>query len=113
LEPTITFPNGSVRGQTKLFDVAPGTAVKLTSISVEIVHRNADLWFIFETPILNPVIDATEAPSDLDFEFDFGTNNPIIIHEIHSRRRELKGIHFPLQRMRIHWWPKTNGQGES
>lgn len=106
-EPVTVFPNGSVRGQTNAFDVAPGKTVKLTSVSVEVVYRNADLSFIFGTPILNPVTDITEAPSDLDFEYDFGTNNPITIHEVHSRRRELKGVYFPLQRMRIHWWPKT------
>jgi hypothetical protein len=109
-EPTTIFPNGSVRGQTNVFEVPPGKIVKLTCISMEVVHRNADLSFIFATPILNPIIDATEAPNDLDFEYDFGTNNPIIIHEIQSRRRELNGIHFPLQRMRIHWWPKTTSQ---
>ncbi len=106
LEPTQVLENRSVRGQTNLFDVGPGKTVHLTNISVEVVHRNQDLSFIFQTPILNPVIDATEAPSDLDFEYDFGIHAPDIIRETHSRRRELKGIHFPLQRMRIHWWPK-------
>jgi hypothetical protein len=109
LQPLQVMENRSVHGQTNLFDVGSGKAVNLTNVSVEVVHRNQDLSFIFETPILNPVIDATEAPNDLDFEYDFGTNEPIIIQEIHSRRRELKGIHFPLQRMRIHWWPKITG----
>jgi hypothetical protein len=55
---------------------------------------------------LNPVVDATEAPNDLAFEYDFGINDPVVVQEKHSRRHQLNGIHFPLQRIRIHWWAK-------
>jgi hypothetical protein len=61
LEPPETLENGSVRGQTKLFDVAPEKTVNLTSIAVQVVHRNQDIFYTFQTPILNPIMDATEA----------------------------------------------------
>jgi hypothetical protein len=106
-EPIPVFSNGSVRGQTNLFDLGPGKTVQIICVSVEVVHRNQDLSFVFGTPILNPVIDCTKAPDDLDFEFDFGISEPLITHETHSRRGEVKGMHFPLQRLRVHWWPKN------
>jgi hypothetical protein len=107
LQPTETLENRSVRGQSNSFDVPPGKVVDVTGVWVEVVHRNADLSYFFHTPILNPVIDCTEAPNDLAFEYDFGINEPIVIQEAHSRRHQLTGIHFPLQRMRVHWWPKS------
>ena len=107
LEPTEAHENRSVRGQSNSFDVPAGKVVNFTGVSVEVVYRNQDLSYIFQTPILNPVIDATNAPNDLAFEYDFGINEPIVIREAHSRRHQLTGIHFPLQRMRVHWWPKS------
>jgi hypothetical protein len=42
--------------------------------------------YFFSVPILNPVIDITEAPHDLVFEYDFSTEEPITIEEAKSRR---------------------------
>ncbi len=98
-----THDNLSISATTKEIKIAPDESAKLSLKSVEIKRPTDDLSLVFMRPTINPTIEVS-VPPELTCKTSFGPDEESAIDETYSNRRTLKGMYWPPQRMRIHWW---------
>jgi hypothetical protein len=100
-------PNKSISASTKKMKVRPGECARLNSRSKEIRRLSDEVSFFFTAPTINPTIEV-EKPDNFQAEVFFGPDDDAqTIEEKYSSRVTLSGTYWPLQRMRIHWWPAS------
>lgn len=94
----------SVMAETENVAIPPGKSISVSTSWEEYKYKNDDLEFFFTVPTLNPTIQI-QAPEGFVVRQDFGTEEQEKKMDPHNPRTTLIGILFPLQRIRIRWWP--------
>ena len=100
----IVGPNGTVTASTEEIKLKPKQAAEFSMKTTEIKRRTDEHWDNYSCPTYKPVIDV-DHPSNFGIEISFGPDNDPIHPERYTGRKTLDGMYWPLQRMRVRWWP--------
>jgi hypothetical protein len=96
--------NMSISAASKEIRVGPRGQAKAKSKTTEIKRRIDELSFVFMRPTIDPSIQL-DVPDGFEARRSFGPDEGTEHSEEYVNRRTWKGMYWPLQRMRIHWWP--------
>jgi hypothetical protein len=96
-----------IEANTKEINVYPGVKAKLYSKFIEIKRQDDHITLVCRAPTSNPEIEV-RIPPTLAYECSFGTADEKVNQSRYGFRHTLIGTYFPLQSMRLRWWPKED-----
>jgi hypothetical protein len=99
----------TITASSDYVDVPPGDKVLTVAKTSEIKRNNDDASYAYLSPTRKPEIEVT-IPSDLDYTVEFGRSEYQVVKEQYGNRHIMQGTYFPVQHMRIRWWPKPTEQ---
>jgi hypothetical protein len=86
-------------------DVPPGHTVTTAVKTSEMKRNNDDMSFAYLAPTRKPEMEV-HVPDHLDYTVDFGRAEYPVEKEQYGHRYIMQGTYFPVQHMRVRWWPR-------